>query len=459
MVPVETPPLVTATPPPIVVPAQSPEVYSGCGAPSSLSAANVFYADPLKGSMSNDGSLAHPWAGLSSVIASGRLPPSASAVVKAGDTIYLMSGSHGVFDVRDVENSSYITIQAAVGQSPVLSGVVVGGSHWAFRGLTIRKASVSGELTKGFTLNNGNSTHPITDIIVDNNSFTTDADTTSFTEADWIAHGLTAPVTMIGSCLSITNNLISNTRNGIYVEGSNILIKGNKVDHFGDDGIDFAATGSSVIRNVEISHNTVTNNFSLNDGNHNDGIQGWVLNGTVGSNIKIDSNTIIAHLDPNLQMKGAMQGISEFDGSWDQLNVTNNVVIASLYHGIMFGGAAASNSSIVNNVVFGNYTASNGDVNQTWIGMTATATNVLIRNNISSTYIIPPSGAVADHNIQTSTPQSYFTQYDGANYKFNLKPSIGSPLLGAGTTLLAPSTDITGIIRGGTNTVGAYQNP
>ena len=108
---------------------------------------------------------------------------------------------------------------------------------------------------------------------------------------------------------------------------NNSMFSHNEIDHFGDDGIDYAAS------NISITHNYIHDNFDIGDGNHEDGMQGQigpVLGAsptTHFSNILIDSNLVIRQTDPKLAFPTYLQGIDAFDEDWTNLTVTNNVVV------------------------------------------------------------------------------------------------------------------------------------
>jgi hypothetical protein len=107
------------------------------------------------------------------------------------------------------------------------------------------------------------------------------------------------------------------------------LFSGNEIDHFGDDGIDYAAN------NLAITKNYVHDNFNVGDDNHEDGMQGVIgaLPAGVASNnyqgILMDSNEIIRQTDPNLRFPTGLQGIDVFDSDWTYLTVTNNILITT----------------------------------------------------------------------------------------------------------------------------------
>src|SRR6202795_4371187 len=98
---------------------------------------------------------------------------------------------------------------------------------------------------------------------------------------------------------------VANARSAVWAQSSagkprapllasQLLFSNNQIDHFGDDGIDYAAS------NLAITHNDLHDNLNIGDGNHEDAMQGQ--NGPLAagvafnafSNILIDSNLISA---------------------------------------------------------------------------------------------------------------------------------------------------------------------
>src|SRR6201999_3830282 len=84
---------------------------------------------------------------------------------------------------------------------------------------------------------------------------------------------------------------------------SQLLFSNNQVDHFGDDGVDFAAS------NLAITKNNVHDNVNIGDGNHEDAMQ--------------------RQIDPALSFPTYLQGISAFDADWTNVKVTNNALVTS----------------------------------------------------------------------------------------------------------------------------------
>ena len=143
--------------------------------------------------------------------------------------------------------------------------------------------------------------------------------TTGWSQAQWVANarnGFFAQTSAGGSyakCVSMTGSHVTNVRNGATLTANLMVFSGNEVDHFGDDGLDYGASDLAVTKNY------VHDNLNLNDGNHNDAMQGILaplaVTGSTVNNyeaILIDSNTVIRQTDPNLAFPTYLQGIDAF---------------------------------------------------------------------------------------------------------------------------------------------------
>jgi hypothetical protein len=158
-------------------------VYAGCAEPAAAFN-HLYYADPVGGSMTNDGSKAHPWGSLSAMVDAGKLPPAAAAVVAPGDAIYLLSGNHGIFAVDNAFNSDFITIESAPGEQATLAGITIyGGSHWVFSGLLIQNLN-NGGYTFGARLD-------LDDVVFTSNVVESQADVSGWAQADWQYNAIT----------------------------------------------------------------------------------------------------------------------------------------------------------------------------------------------------------------------------------------------------------------------------
>ena len=418
-------------------------VAAGCAAPMAKSGHNTFYVDPVHGSMSGDGSKAHPWHTLAEVLdvrsklvanapatyiaGMGIVKPGSSAPIKSGDTVYLMNGNHGSASLQGwfgssapiygYDNADFITIAAAPGQKPVVKQLTLKGvNKWAFQGLTFESLQEV-PANKGQPYTNkiaGTSDYflvgmngPNSNVIFSNNTFQSQADTSAWTTSDWLNKRVSGLSAVSGSCLSVTNNLFQNIGFAIGSQrGSNVLIQQNVIDHFTDDGVDYGSN------NMVIDHNQITNSIDDGDGFHQDAMQGQPYGSIPVSNIQITNNYIANQLE-KLVSPANLQGIDTFDGVWQNVVVQNNVVITNAYHGITFYGV--TNISVINNTVIGS-----GGPN-TWININpsksgAASGNAVVRNNFAEFFAINAAPAVFDHNmVATTNPNTvkYFKASQG----------------------------------------------
>ena len=195
----------------------------------------------------------------------------------------------------------------------------------------------------------------------------------------------------------MTNSHISNIEYGATVSANNMLVSGNDIERFGDDGIDYNAS------DILITKNYIHDGVDLADGAHPDGMQGYPGK---FSNVVIDSNRVIRQTDPNLPFPNFLQGIDAFDGDWTNLTVTNNVVVTSSCWGIGF--ASVHGGKIINNTVLSDLWSRQGaDKCRPLLSLGdkthdgSSSNDVVIRNNLSNgllIYNLDPN-MVMDHNI------------------------------------------------------------
>jgi parallel beta-helix repeat protein len=195
--------------------------------------------------------------------------------------------------------------------------------------------------------------------------------------------------------------------------------------------------------------------------------------------VVIEGNAIM-----NVGAANNLQGITIFDGKWEDVRILNNVVITNQWHGISISGV--TNAQIINNTVI----SSDPRKYQTWIsvGKAKDGTlpqNVVVRNNITTRLNYDADTTMADHNIVAkminvikSGKQNYITKpgsfgnnnfvrpdildtfvnVDNVNGNYNLRLRKNSPAIGAGNALMSPNVDITGKQRGTSIDIGAYAN-
>ena len=328
--------------------------------------------------------------------------------------------------------------------------------------------------------------------------------TSSWTKAEWLARVRGVGISAKGgdngadtTCISVTDSHIMNAVFGSEVMANNMLFSGNEIDHFGDDGIDYAAS------NILIAKNYIHDDLDLGNGAHMDGMQGYPgrprppATYVTFSNVVIDSNRIIRQTDPNLPFPTYLQGIDAFDGDWTNLTVTNNVLVTSACWGI--GYASVHGGKIINNTVVadglvpqpGNCRAGVTVGDKTHEG--ASSNDVIVRNNLANslniystdptitldhnvclqikgyctivTYVgdkqrgVNKPGEYANHNIvERNGAAGMFVSFDPAKFVYDLRLRPGALAIGAGNSAEAPPLDITGAPRGSSIDVGAYQH-
>ena len=530
---------------PFAVPVRAAQVYSGCAVPSPTPR-HVWYIDPVHGktpAAGGNGSQASPWNSLSGVlsgawganitvpgysrpllssvpynhIANGRLVDAADQLanppVQPGDALMLMSGNYGDIGIGDFNlpttNSDFVTVEAAPGQTPVFSTLILQRTNkWVFNGIKVQSLMGANGNNQGLvSITDQGASYPTTDIVLQNMQISSADSTAGWTQAQWVAKARMGLVArgLAGSgangepyttCISMAGSHIQNVRNGAILAANNLLFTGNVIDHFGDDGIDYAAN------NIAITHNTIHDNLGIGDRNHEDAMQGQ--NGPLPpgvtfnafSNILIDSNLIVRQTDPQLAFPTYLQGIDAFDEDWTNVTVTNNVVITSACHGITF--QSIHNSLIANNtVVEDGLFPTPGCVAAINIGGAThegpLSTNTVVRNNLTSQLNVDTrdTGVVPDHNVVLCCgPGPFIAWYVNGVAQFLSQPGVytnGNIIEAAGakgeflnfnpatltyTVLLkstgqavgagaagGPTTDIAGAARTAPYAAGAYGYP
>ncbi len=113
----------------------------------------------------------------------------------------------------------------------------------------------------------------------------------------------------------------------------------------------------------------------------------WAKKDATNTNVVIDGNVVIKTGNPEVT---EMQGISIFDGKWDGLTISNNVVITNHWHGIALSGV--TNARIVNNTV-----VAHDPKRLTWINVNygkdkTPPRGVVVRNNIAPQLVFTETG-------------------------------------------------------------------
>ena len=303
-------------------------------------------------------------------------------------------------------------------------------------------------------------------------------------------------------CVALNSNQIKNVFNAIGVggdqvgtDGQNYMVADNTIDRFAGDGIDHSVT------NIVIQGNRITNALNICGSKcvHNDGIQGWNWDdkpGITNKNVVIDSNSIQSQTVTNLPLAVALQGIDIFDGFWNNVSITNNIVLVSSDTGISIAGV--NRLHIINNTAMDIPLngVSQSQVYWMYSGMTwitaggtthdgGTTTNVIVRNNIAP--LIAATAAASancpvtesfcsskanpnvelDHNlslVQTKyTAANLFATFNPGAAQYNLErkgTASTDPAIGTGNASLMPAADFLGHARSASSPdLGAYGVP
>ena len=421
-----------------------------------------------------------------------------------------MSGNYGDVVIGSyntaITNSQFVTIAAAAGQTPVLSTLfVVSTTNWVFSGLKVQSLATAANKNALIYVTSGGASYPTSNIVFENMTASSQDNISSWTQAQWLANGREgmsirgAAGGQYTTCVSVSGSRFTDVTTGVALTGNNTLFTDNQIDHFGDDGLDYAAN------NLTITQNYIHDNNSLGDGNHEDAMQGQI--GTLASgatvnyfsNILIDSNTIIRQVDPNLPYPSYLQGIDAFDEDWTDITVTNNIVITSACWGIAY--SSIHSSTIANNTVIEDgLLPMSGNCGPTVSVSDKTpespnsSSNTTVSNNLATVIIVDnlDSGVEADHNVivsingkglfaqyvngvevYDSKPGTYgtsniidsggaaseFVSFSPSALTYNMMLKASAPAINAGNAMEAPADDILGLARTAPYTAGAYGYP
>jgi hypothetical protein len=430
-----------------------------CDAPKASPGGRVFHIDPARGSAEGDGSAAHPWRSLAEALEPARglvgaprprrrsdgvfaADPAGGGPIRAGDAIELADGDYGDIKLTGYANEDYISIAAAPGAKPVLHSLwIAGASHWLLRGLTFSAArGESGPPNAIVEVVSHAALGPSDHIAFIGNRFFTSETVADWSPEDWVKRPKSYGFLTQARCTLARGNAFYNLRNALGVGGDESLVEDNVIHDFGNDGVDFYASG------VTIRHNRISaSRHTPAEPLHPDAIQGWGPNGQSHRDILIDGN-VIANLNP--AEDNEMQGISIFTDRWDGVTVQNNAIATNAWHGIALYGVR--NAKVVNNTL----AATRPGQKDSWIFIRDSADHAvrgeaLARNNIATALVIENADVVVDHNV-TAKPirvqKEARVADDGSNRVAPLAPLFRAfaPASGAVDLHLASSAPLTG---------------
>jgi hypothetical protein len=284
-----------------------------------------------------DGSAAQPWSSIAEAFGNG--------VVNSGDTIHLAEGDYGAVTLQGLAYDQLVTLRAAPGTLARFSRLVLDRTrNVAIDGITLWPDPGSGgggalvsETGQGNVLRN-----------LDIRGRQAADMYTSWSAQDWRMDPRVG-AKLMGSHSILENSRLTGLAEGLGIIGPDATVIGNTFRGFGGDAIRIVGDGALV------RFNNIADCVKISE-NHDDGIQAWARgpDGRAGqgvlSGVTIDANTILEWTGPpDHPLRCSLQGIGLFDGMFEDLTISNNVVSVSAYHGISVAGAV--NARIVNNTV------------------------------------------------------------------------------------------------------------
>jgi parallel beta-helix repeat protein len=411
-------------------------VYGDCATPSKTFSRTI-YVDPAAADDTGDGSAAKPFKTLSTTLKSKKLLP--------GDHVVLLAGDHGAVQVTKYTNAelvgskSWIWLDFKSGAT-AQTLVVADMSSWL---ITHAEVTADSSVAKSALVSFSSST----DMILADSHLYTVKDSSSWKAADWIDSAANGISVRNGSCISLVRNKVLNTRFGIAIftdakmrpdSSMKTLAQGNEVANFSGDGMRVIASDVTIKGNYV---HDVYVNAADGDDNHDDGLQMWALDGATFDNIRIEGNWFQESTNATRPLQNELQGIDDFDGVNTHVVITNNVVLASAYHGIALYGS--QDSSIDHNTVAN--PTSNG--HKLWVGVFDTkgsmpSKNITATDNaaVSFSFSMATTGFVNTNNVAVPDGAAGYTTFDTTKMIFDLTPKPGGPLAGkgAGASLVEP---------------------
>lgn len=396
------------------------------------------------GSTAPDGA----WASLAALLAAD--------VVAGGDDIALLAGNHGDIALKGLRFDRPVTIRPAPGARARLTGLVISQSrNLIFEGLQVWPDSM-GTGKDGHLIRTTPDTRAIVFRNLDVRGRADAARYRNWSRQTWLAADR-AGILLRGPASAVLGSRFTGLSGGLGITGDGARIEGNVIRGFGNDGIQITAD------NVVVRGNQIEDCVKVDD-NHDDGIQAWSLGpegkpgrGTV-KNLKVQNNIILewrGRQAPALVCD--LQGIGLFDGTYTGLEITNNLVMVSAYHGIsVYGGI---DSVIANNTVL-HRTRAGAD--RPWIGVFThkdgrPSRRMVVANNLA------PKFAIARESGALTTRQNMTERYPArqmvAPYEGDFTPRADSGMMDTGARTHAPARDLFGRLRGAAPDVGAIERP
>ena len=389
------------------------------------------------------GSENDPFATVAAAFASGK--------VKGGDRVLLKDGDHGAVLLRNLAFSTQVTIMSQNGRSAHLESVLINDGVRNLRLFNLRVWPSDPTKAPGYLVQSAPAT---SDIVIEGLVLSSGKDAPKFMDWDaakWNTRRFSG-IRLDGPRSSALRNRIIALYSGISLGGDDSKATGNVINGYNGDGL--RGLGSNNV----FTANRVFNCVDTDD-NHDDGFQSFAGASGVIRGLVLDRNVIIEWTGAaNHPLRCRLQGIGLFDGFYDDLTITNNLIAASQYHGISVYGTRRA--KIINNtVVHGDgITSVTPYIMVTNHKSGAPSTDVLVANNIAMS--IRGTASVANrvefrYNSVIGTPGAVFEN----PFAFDYRPKSTSGFIDTADSTVAPSRDLLNQPRpsGASPDRGAYE--
>lgn len=427
--------------------------------------AKTYYLDPVKGHISNEGTLESPWPSLEEVIAANMIKSYAynlpyteasdlieknpSGVITGGDTLLLQEGMHGTLFLRNYHNLENILIRGDDDHQAIIKSIHLQScSKWIFEGLEISSEPYGEYIQSRLVYFESHSWQgPSFEIAINNCHVYSSL--SPWTEAsEWLSK-VSSGIYLKGDHMTVENNIIENIDMGITAIGNHHKVSGNDIINFSGDGM--RILGSHNL----LEYNLVKNCYNI-DENHDDGIQSWTTNGIVVDSNIVRGNIILNYENPGQPLLGPLQGMGFFDGFFNGWVVENNLVIVNHWHGITFLGAR--DCHIVNNTVLD--PSPQITPGASWIRVDdhkdgRKSSGCVVKNNVTNQLVV--DGEIGSNVILSSINEYKNHFVDPEAFDFHLLASSG--LIDRGASDIAPLDDLDGNLRsdGEGPDIGCYE--
>ncbi|MFZ5710274.1 MAG: choice-of-anchor Q domain-containing protein [Pseudomonadota bacterium] len=425
----------------------SGQVGAGPPSPTAVNEARNAAGEPIV--VSVQAAPTAPWKSLQQLLDSGQ--------VKGGDRIFLMDGYHGPLVVRNMNFNSPVLIAASPGATAQADSILVANSrNIIFRDLKVWPTSTT---STSAIVRSYPDTSDLAFVNLDVRGGPDAGNYMSWSLAEW-RDGLRTGMLIQGARQTITGTRVTAVQHGILATGDDDLLDGNIIDGFAGDGMR-ALGDRSIVRK-----NRVQNCIDIQDKQHRDGFQTYSIgsDGKVGTGTQyglvVEGNKIFEWTSPVANpLRCRLQGISMFDGMYDNFRIENNVVVVSAYHGLTVAGAL--NSVIRQNTVVN---PSGQPARNPWIRIAyhkngTPPRNTEVVNNLASYIVVPDNASLgirAANNVIAGAASTEFVDFANEN----LALSAASSAIDKGDPARMTASDILDVkrFRGRGPDVGAYES-